>query len=1168
MAEKLTPEQERAVLDRGGKLLVSAAAGSGKTKVLVDRLMSYLTDPDEPANIDEFLIITYTKAAASELRAKIAAKLSEKIAERPEDRHLQRQFQRLYMTQISTVHSFCGELLRQYAYRLDLSADLRVADENECTQLRMEVMDQVLEEAYAGAAEDPDLCAFIDTQGIGRNDRKVPEIIEQVYDSARCHLEPEGWLQGCLDAVDVDGVDDVAVTRWGQALMEELRAGVALHIDSMDHCARLLDAAEEGEKYAALFSGIVKQLEALHDSQTWDQVVERKLIDYGTLRFSKKFTDLELQEGVKAVRDACKVGIPKLTKPFTDPSTQVLEDLTASACAVRGMISLVRAFGKAYSQAKERRRILDFGDLEHRTLDLLLGKNRSTPTAVAKEVGRRFREVMVDEYQDSNEVQDAIYSALTKERQNCFMVGDVKQSIYQFRLADPGIFLEKYARYVPAEGAEPGQGRKVLLSRNFRSGGAVLSAVNHVFRCCMSPDVGGLRYGPEESLYEGIPHDPLGEPEVELHAVQVRESAYDEEAAFVAQRIRQLLDGTHMVRGKDGLRPVVAEDIVILLRSPGSVGEKYRIALERSGIRCVSGSAGDLLRTQHIEVLRSVLQTIHNPQLDIPLLAALASPVFGYTADDLAYFRGEDRHGSVFDALRKSGREMDIRTVQILGRLRHASRVMGLSQLLETVFDVTKIDLLYGAMPDGDVRMGELQDLYQLAVTFEAGGKKDLGRFLEHLEAMEEKGLPRAEESGSGSVTIMSIHKSKGLEFPVVFLCGLSRGFNRESQHEQVLCHKELGVGISAADGDRRVRYPTVAKRAIAARIGADGLSEELRVLYVAMTRARDRLIMTYADKRLEKTLTEICARLRMGQRELLTREAGCPGDWILIAALHRLEAGELFALGGDTKDRSLDDHPWLIRVSDAPVEQVQQHEDAQLPTVPADLVEELRALLDTRYPYLAATVAPSKQTATQRKGRVKDQEAAENAPAPKVESRQWRMPSFAGKQVLGRERGNALHAGMQYIRYEACTDTDAVAKELDRLVAERFLTAEQRVLVEEQKIAELFQTPLGRKLRSGVEVIREFKFSILDDGTAFDPALVGEKILLQGVVDCALLEPDGITVIDFKTDRVTEENVGQAVERYRPQVEAYAHALERIYDLPVKARYLYFFQLGKFMDI
>ncbi|MBQ2382572.1 MAG: PD-(D/E)XK nuclease family protein, partial [Oscillospiraceae bacterium] len=266
--------------------------------------------------------------------------------------------------------------------------------------------------------------------------------------------------------------------------------------------------------------------------------------------------------------------------------------------------------------------------------------------------------------------------------------------------------------------------------------------------------------------------------------------------------------------------------------------------------------------------------------------------------------------------------------------------------------------------------------------------------------------------------------------------------------------------------------------------------------------------------------------------------------------------------------DRSLDDHPWLIRVSDAPVEQVQQHEDAQLPAVPADLVEELRALLGTRYPYLAATVAPSKQTATQRKGRVKDQEAAENAPAPKVESRQWRMPSFAGKQVLGRERGNALHAGMQYIRYEACTDTDAVAKELDRLVAERFLTAEQRVLVEEQKIAELFQTPLGRKLRSGVEVIREFKFSILDDGTAFDPALVGEKILLQGVVDCALLEPDGITVIDFKTDRVTEENVGQAVERYRPQVEAYAHALERIYGAPVKARYLYFFQLGRFMDI
>lgn len=1170
MAEKLTPEQEQAVLDRGGKLLVSAAAGSGKTKVLVDRLMGYLTDPVDPANIDDFLIITYTKAAASELRGKIAAKLSEKIAERPEDRHLQQQLQRLYMTQISTVHSFCGELLRQFAYRLDLSADLRVADENECGQLREEVVAQILEEAYETAAEDPDFCAFIDTQGIGRNDKKIPEVLQKVYDSARCHLDPEGWLQGCLEAVAAARVTDVSQTRWGKCLMEELFSYLDLQIDSMERCAGLLEKAEGAEKPAALFRETVSQLRHLRQSQSWDEVVQRKDVSFGTLRFTKKCTDLSLQEGVKAVRDACKTGLARMIKCFADPSSRVLEDLAASSAAVRGMVALVRRFGKAYEEAKSRRRILDFGDLEHRTLDLLLGSSRSGPTAIAREVGDRFREVMVDEYQDSNEVQDAIYSALTQRKQNCFMVGDVKQSIYQFRLADPGIFLQKYAEYVPAELAQPGQGRKVLLSRNFRSGGAVLSAVNDVFRHCMSPAVGGLHYGKDEALYEGLHHEPLGEPEVELYGLRVRESSYAEEAAFTAERIRQLLDGTHMVRGKEGLRPILPEDIVILLRSPGSVGEQFRLALERIGIRCTSGGGGDLLQTQHIGVLRSLLQTIHNPQLDIPLLAALASPLFGYTADDLAAFRSGDRHHSVFDALRKSDRPMDKAFVETLTQLRRTSRIVGLSQLLQMVFDLTRIDGIYGAMEDGDVRAGELQAFYQLAVDFETGGKKDLGRFLEYLDSMEDKGLLSAgENTGTGCVTIMSIHKSKGLEFPVVFLCNLARGFNKESQHEQVLCHKDLGVGISAADASRRVRYPTVAKRAIAAKIGGDSLSEELRVLYVAMTRAKDRLIMTYTDKNLERTLTTMSARLRMGQKELLTREASSPGDWVLLAALHRLEAGEFFELGGDTTDRELGDHPWLIRVTEAP-QQVLGHRASRedVPAIPEDLVEQLRSALGLRYPYPAATMAPSKQTATQRKGRPKDQEVAENAPVPKHTVQRWRTPSFAGKTVLGKEHGNALHAAMQYIRYEACTCEDGVVAELDRLEAERFLTGEQRALVDARKIVAFFRSDLGQRLCDGAEVIREFKFSILDDGTAYDPALVGEKILLQGVVDCALMAPDGITVVDFKTDRVTEETIVQVAERYRHQVEAYAQALERIYERPVKKRCLYFFSLGKYIEL
>ena len=1168
MAEELTPQQKQAVTDRGGKLLVSAAAGSGKTKVLVDRLMSYLTDPVDPANIDEFLIITYTKAAASELRGKIAAKLSERIAQEPENRHLQQQLQRLYMTTISTVHSFCGDILRQFAYRLDLSADFRVADENECSELRNSVMQQLLEQAYDKAGEDADFCAFVDSQGVGRDDRLLPEILLKVFDSALCHLDPQGWLSGCLQAVDIQGISDASQTRWGSYLIEELFEYLDLQIAAMNHCAHLAAEAEGAENAATLLHNTAVQLQHLRDSKTWDEIVQRKNIDYGTMRFTKKCTDEELKANLKAVREACKTGMKKLLHSFADPSEQVLMDLGSSAAAVRGMVKLVEEFGKAYADVKRRRRILDFSDLEHRTLDLLLGKNRSATTSIAHEIGARFREVMVDEYQDSNAVQDAIYSALTSKRQNCFMVGDVKQSIYQFRLADPGIFLEKYAAFTPAEQAQAGQGRKVMLSRNFRSGGAVLSAVNCVFETCMSPKVGGLYYGPDEALYEGVPHEPLEEPEVEFYGIQVREDSYGEEAAFVAHRIRQLLDGTHMVRDKNGLRPIRPEDIMILLRSPNSSGEHYRQALERIGIRCSSGGGGDLLQTQEVGVLRSLLQTIQNPQLDIPLLSVLMSPLFGFTADDLAALRGGSRNNSVFESLKSCDLPKVKEFLEVLNKLRRESRMNALSDLLETILVLTRMDSVYSAMPDGEVRAANIQAFFQFAVDFGAGGQRDLGRFLDHLDVLEAKGIGSStDSSNAGAVSIMSIHKSKGLEFPVVILAGLSKEFNRESQRANVMCHKELGIGISAADGHRRVRYPTVAKRAIGAKIGADSISEELRVLYVAMTRARDRLIMTYTSGNLEKELQEMVSRLNMDTRQLLIAEAGCQGEWILMSALLRTEAGELFRFGGQSVHARVWDHPWLIRVVEAPQLQSAAGQEQEEITVPQDLTEKMRQILDFRYPHQEATVAPSKQTATQRKGRIKDQEAAENAPEPKLHGRNWRKPSFVETQVQGKTYGSAVHAVMQHIRYEACADPEAVEQEVQRLVRERFITAELAALVDCRQIAAFFGTPLGVKLRSGGNVLREFKFSILDDGSAYHAALAGEKILLQGVVDCALVEEDGITIVDFKTDRVTEATVSAAAEQYRSQVEAYADALSRIFRKKVKRSCLYFFQLGDFVD-
>ena len=1172
MADKLTPQQAIAVRDRGGKLLVSAAAGSGKTKVLVDRLMSYLTDSREPADLDDFLIITYTKAAAAELRGKIAAKLAERIAQEPENRHLQQQVQRLYLAKISTVHSFCADLLREHAYRLDIAPDFRVGDENECRELREAAMAHVLEQAYEQSADDINFRTFVDTQGFGRDDRLVPQIIEKVYNSARCHMDVDGWLERCLENGQMGELTDAGQTVWGRYLIGHLKEYLQLQIISMERCAAAAGEVPEFGKVAALLSDTVWQLKQLQNCETWNEIVSRKRIDFGRLTFPKKHDAPELVEQIKAVRSGCKDGLEKMLRGFTDLSEQIAGDMEQVMGATRGLIDLVRRFDREYERMKRRRRVLDFGDLEHRTLDLLLGKKRGGPTKLAQEVGLRFREVLVDEYQDSNAVQDAIFAALTCQRQNCFMVGDVKQSIYQFRLADPGIFLEKYGSYGNAGEVEPGQGRKVMLSSNFRSGGAVLSAVNDVFRQCMSPSVGGLYYGDEEALNEGIPHIPLGEPEVELHAIEIREDTYEEEAAYVAKRCQELLDGRHMVRQGDGLRPIVADDIVILLRSPGSVGRHFVSALERVGIRCTSGGGQDLLKTGEIMSLRSLLQTIQNPRQDIPLISALASPVFGFTADDLAAIRGTRRRGPFYDALKRSRDEKSCSFVRTLTGLREKAGMNTLAQLLEDIFAQTHLDSIYAAMPDGLRRAENLRSFYQFAVDFEASGRRDLGQFLEHLELMEEKGLITAgEQSSAGCVTLMSIHRSKGLEFPVVFLCGLARKFNKEDLRAQVLCDRELGLGLSVLDEANRVRYPTIARRAIAAKTGSESLSEELRVLYVAMTRARDRLIMTYADQRLEATLQELALRLDLCPPELLTRDVSCPGEWVLQSAFTRVEAGQLFARSSRPKELRVSDHPWLITVDQAhvsAVSEVRPTAETQTQTMPEDVLARLEANLSFRYPHQAATVMPSKQTATQLKGREKDEEAAQNSGVQRAFRRNWRKPSFCAARSAGREYGNAIHKVMQYIRYEACVDLQGVERELDRLTEQGFITYEQAEAVSAQTIFRFFDSELGAKLRAGGNVLREFKFSILDDAGHYAQGLTDEQVLLQGVVDCALIEEDGIIIVDFKTDHVADETMATVVERYRPQVDAYANALSRIYQTGIKEKYLYLFQLDQFVKL
>lgn len=1167
MAEKLTEQQRAVVNDRGGRLLVSAAAGSGKTKVLVDRLLRYLTDPVDPANIDDFLIITYTKAAAAELRGKITARLTEMVAQNPGDLHLQRQLRRLYLTKISTVHAFCGDILREFAFALRLPGDFRIAEENECAELRTLVMEKLLSETYETEAEHPYFRALADTQGLGRDDRLLPQIVMKVYDSARCHLDPDAWLEHCLSLVQTQGLNDAAQSEYGSFLIERLHQWLDLQILALERCAERADAADGFEKSAQLLRDHVRQLRYLRNAQTWEQVRERKTIDFGRIVFPKKLTDPELKEVICAVRDACKEEIDTYTGPFADDSAWVLGDLYASADAVRGLIELTNTFAKAYDAAKQSRRMLDFSDLEHKTLDLLLGKNRTGATAAATEIAKRFREVMVDEYQDSNAVQDAIYGALTDGRKNLFMVGDIKQSIYQFRLADPSIFLEKYLSFRPAQQTQAGEDRKIVLGDNFRSSGGILEACNDVFHLCMTPDVGGLYYGEDEALHEGKKGNGVIEPEVWLHCIEAQSNGSAEEATFIAADIEKTIREGTIAEGETR-RAVRPEDIAILLRSPGTVRDEFCQALEKRGIRTCTGGGVDLLKTEEIGTLYALLQVIYNPRLDIPLVAVLCSPVFGFSADELAQLRSRHTKCTFFDALRRGESDKCRAFVDMLARLRRAMAHFSLTELLERVLTETAFEEIYGAMENGAKRRANIRAFFSMAVDYEAGGNRDLGFFLEHLRTSEEKGLKTETDlTAAGCVTIMSIHKSKGLQFPIVYLCGLGKKFNFQDCSATVLCHKDMGLGLSAVDTRNRLRYPTLARSAISARMRQEIVSEEMRVLYVAMTRAQNRLVMCHTAQSLAKKMTKMVRRMDMSDRELLTREAQNAGQWVLFTALRKTEASALHALAGRPAETATGRYTWQISVDQAPPQETAHVAVTDAPTRIADeTLEKIKNGLDFVYPYAAAIAAPSKLTATGLKGRYKDEEAAQQT-IRKSLSRQWRAPSFVKPQHDGREYGNALHTVMQYIDYAACGDTQAVQGELVRLYAQGLISEEQMQSVKPSDIAAFFATPLGQKLRQG-KVVREFKFSILQDAGMYDRALSGEEVLLQGVVDCALIEEDGITILDFKSDFVTEATFAEKCAQYAPQVHAYCAAMAQIYERPIKQKLLYFFHCGKFAEL
>ncbi len=1137
---ELTVYQDAAVKNQGGTLLISAAAGSGKTHVLIDRMLRRVTSETDPCNIDDFLMITFTKAAAAELRGKIIRRINALIAEGEGSKHLQEQLSRVYLAQISTIHGFCSSLLRDYAHELDLPVDFRIMEDSEADALRNRVMNKLLDEAYREKHED--IMATLDVLGEGRDDKSLPKMIYRSYDAIMNTPNRYDTLKNLRDMLEYHYSESVSDSPWGRFLMDEFKVFLAESLKQIRQALQVIEDNEWLAKYRPGFEeteGILLRFEAV---ESWDDI--RKInLTFEDLGKIYKAPDPALKKHIQKIRGDIRKKLEDWSKKFRLPSADAIEDLCKTAPALRGLLLLTERFIDRFHKEKQSRHLLDYNDLEQETLRLLYGKGQ-TPTAVAREISQRYVELMIDEYQDTNGVQDRIFAAISRDGGNLFFVGDVKQSIYGFRRAEPEIFTAKYYSYADYTEAKDGEPRKILLSDNFRSSPPILQAANDVFRLLMNKRVGDVNYGEDEALRPMGKVPPLA-PElkpVELHCLHCSNGDKDPEhneiyyeAEFVARRISRILRNEPLPT-KDGHVPTNPEDIVILMRSPSTRAVIFQKALQKYGIPAVCSNE-NLFEADEIRFLYSLLRVIDNPHRDIPMVSVLLSEVVRMSPDVLACARSAYRSGDIYDAIRlHSPEEPFLKSLEELRKCAQRGSMRELFDLIEDCFALRKI---YSKT------QYNLDAFAAVVDQFDSGSRFGLSAFLQHLDRLKEKGVHSEDMKAKGAVQITTIHKSKGLEYPIVFLCCLGVGFNLRDTYDSMLIHGDFGLATKVFDEERLATYPTVALNAIKEKIRRETISEEMRLLYVAMTRPQHRLIMTYSRTKPEEYMQKLMQKVAEPMPQSMIESAGCLGDWVLMTALTYPATGH-----ATQKDNSISHYPWDIRICNASAIESELEERSI-----GESEEQIPPLQEVVYAYEKASKQEGKLTATQLKGGTDEQDRRIFAPIPRSVK-----PNFAEKKLSATERGTAIHMAMQYMKYERCTNEDGIIQELERLVSDGFITRQQADVVPPKKILTFFQSPLGKRVLRAEKVIREFKFSILEDAGKYDPDLVGETYLLQGVTDCCFVEDGYLHILDFKSDQITKETVEDRAEYYRGQLEAYGQALSRIFKLPVREKILYFF--------
>lgn len=1236
-----TKEQEDAIYSDGSDILVAAAAGSGKTAVLVERIIQKLLSNDKPVDIDSLLVVTFTNAAAQEMRNRVGSALEKSLAENPTSMHLKKQLSLLQRASISTLHSFCLDAIRKYAYLIDIDPSFRIADDMEGDLIKQEVLDDLFEEWYGNETGNQEqFFAVVDRFSSDRSDLEVEDLILDLYTFATQNPWPDLWLDKLADVYQIpDNWTEDDLT-WLTMIKREVKDQLNAIEQEMELALNITRENDGPYHYAdTIDADMILLQEALRFVDSWDELQSfMTSTAFGRLSGKRVVCNELKKEKVKNLRKSYKERWDSMKKKwFSRNLNSHIEDMRELAPVIKQLTELVKQFKAKFTEHKREKALVDFSDLEHFCLQLLVDDASTTeniiPSTVALQFQKQFSEVLVDEYQDTNLVQETILTLISDRSGagNMFMVGDVKQSIYRFRHAEPTLFIEKYKRFANDEEIA----KRIDLASNFRSREQVLTGANYIFRQILDEELGEINYDTDAELiygnkmYDDQPYDrpspelliidreafedkeePIGEEEnfQDLEKAQLEARAY-------AEKIKTwigLKEASSPMKVVDketqSQRDLQYRDIVILMRSmtwAATISDE----LKKQGIPVYAELSTGYFEAIEVKVMISLLKVIDNPRQDIPMASVLKSPIVGLNEDELASIRLANKNGSFYEAAvnyRKQNTDSTAKRIEkFLGQLdlfRLESKQGALSELIWNIYRETGYYDFVGGMPGGRQRQANLRALYDRARGYETTSFRGLFRFLRFIERMEERGddlgSARALSEQEDVVRIMTIHKSKGLEFPVVILGAMEKQFNQQDLRQKYLLHKDLGFASKYIDPVKRITYPTLFYHALQQEKMRELLAEEMRVLYVALTRAKEKLVMVGTVASMEKKVQKwqkmidhsewvLPAHFRIESKTYL--------DWVGPALIrHERTEGLRTEEIGDAvlEEIKVDPSSWdvsIIHASDLTnLEETTQEVDLQLKEKiinwqPVNVEDKnLQAMVDERlsyhYPYNQAASSRAKQTVTEikRQQEIKD-DYSDNRLVQSFKAPIVKRPNFmqTEKKITPAEKGTAMHTVMQHLPMDKALTKKEIAEYVELLADKEILTRVEADIVELEPIEQFFHTDIAKLMMESAEIYREMPFSLTLPASkvyANWKSDTDEQVLIQGVIDCLIPKDDGWIILDYKTDTIAKDVTDavreQLVKRYETQMSLYRHALEVIWSQPVKETYLYFFSKQLLVEV